>query len=287
MQFSGYLSEYSLAEIFNFVHEGNRTGLLTLFSDRQNTATVPPDPHYLWFERGRIVAVTTGLNGIELLTKIGQRKLMTPDQIQPVGAMLYELKQPLGIYLKSQDLLDASQLKLLFNSQTITPICRLFEVKNRQFQLDLHKLPQNSELTGISLTTREIGLMGLRLLKDWSGLSTKLPDSNYAIQRCSAQPEFELNRHELQLWKLADGKTPLTQLAVKMSLSIDIVRQISFRLSTFRSLQEIPTSPVRSIDPHIMLPIPEPKIQPAPMSTSFLGNLKNFLKIGREKSTSK
>jgi Domain of unknown function (DUF4388) len=287
MQFSGHLSEYSLAEIFNFVYEGNRTGLLTLFSDRQNTSTVTIEPHYLWFDLGRIVAVTTGLDGIELLTKIGQRKLMTPDQIQPVGAMLYELTQPLGIYLKSQDLLDALQLKLLFNSQTIVPICRLFEVKNRQFQLDLHKLPQNSELTGISLATREIGLMGLRLLKDWSGLSAKLPDPNCAIQRCSAQPEFELNRHELQLWKLADGKTPLTQLAVKMSLSIDIVRQISFRLSTFRSLQEIPTIPVRSIDPNLTLSILEPKTQPAPMSTSFLGNLKNFLKIGREKSTPK
>jgi Domain of unknown function (DUF4388) len=287
MQFSGYLSEYSLAEIFNFVHEGDRTGLLTLCADRKSTATVPPEPQYLWFERGRIVAVTTGFKGSELLTKIGQRKLMTPDQIQPVGTMLSELTQPLGIYLKSQNLLDAIQLKLLFNSQTIVPICRLFEVKNRQFQLDLHKLPQNSELTGISLTTRELGLMGLRLLKDWSGLSAKLPDPNYAIQRCSAQPEFELNRHELQLWKLADGKTPLTQLAVKMSLSIDIVRQISFRLSTFRSLQEIPTSSVRSIDPKLSIPILEPKNQPAPMSTSFLGNLKNFLKIGREKSTSK
>jgi hypothetical protein len=137
----------------------------------------------------------------------------------------------------------------------------------------------NSELTGISLPARELGLLGLRLLKDWSGLSTKLPDPSYAIQRCADRElKFELNRHELQLWKLADGKAPLTQLAEKMALSIDIVRQISFRLSTFGALVEMPNRSPQPIKLEIILPSLEPETKHTPVSNLFLGNLKKFLR---------
>ena len=34
MSLAGYLSEYSLAEIFHFVQEGNKTGLLSIEPDR-------------------------------------------------------------------------------------------------------------------------------------------------------------------------------------------------------------------------------------------------------------
>ena len=56
MTLAGYLSEYSLAEIFNFVHKGNCTGLLSISPD-PNSVLAPSNPHYLWFESGRIVAI--------------------------------------------------------------------------------------------------------------------------------------------------------------------------------------------------------------------------------------
>ncbi len=287
MKLSGYLSEYSLAEIFNFIDEGTRTGLLTLAPDPQNSL-LTGDSYYLWFQRGRIVALTTGLDGVGLLTRVVQRKLMTPAQIEPVGALLFQLSQPLGLYLKSAKFLDAEQLKLLFNAQTISPVTKLFEFKNRQFIFDPNKSPINAEMTGISLPARDVGLLGLRLLKDWSGLNDKLPDPHYAIQRCFSQrPNFELNRHELQLWNLADGKTPLNQLATKMFLSIEIIRQISFRLSTFGAIREIPTERVQSIDIAIATSSLDYKTQTTPLSSSFFGNLKSFLIKGGRKSSTK
>jgi Domain of unknown function (DUF4388) len=309
MTFAGYLSEYSLAEIFNFVHEGNRTGLLSISLDPR-VITCPTDPYYLWFENGRIVAVTAGLDGKGLLRTIGQRKFMSPAQIELVGTQIHELPvplgaylqarsfldvaiagtqlekipQPLGLYLKSRGLLDAEQLKLLFNAQTLTIVCKLFELNHRQFSFDADKLPLNTEMTGLSLPAQEAGLIGLRYLKDWSGLSGKLPDPSYAIAQCSNQPpNVRLDRHELALWKLADGKTSLTQLAVKMSVPIETVRQISFRLSTAKFIQEVSTQPIRPVEIAPTVPIEiEPKA--APVSISLLGNLRKFLKIGREKS---
>jgi hypothetical protein len=111
-----------------------------------------------------------------------------------------------------------------------------------------------------------------------------LPDPSYAIAQCSNQPpNVRLDRHELALWKLADGKTSLTQLAVKMSVPIETVRQISFRLSTAKFIQEVSTQPIRPVEIAPTLPI-EIESKAAPVSISLLGNLRKFLKIGREKS---
>ncbi|MFM2303185.1 MAG: hypothetical protein RLZZ135_592 [Cyanobacteriota bacterium] len=311
MTLAGYLSEYSLAEIFNFVHKGNCTGLLSISPDR-NSVLAPNHPHYLWFESGRIVAVTSGLDGKGLLRTISQRKLMSPAQLQllellmtqlpqPLGIYLksrglfdidllgnaiHEIPQPLGIYLKSYGLLDADQLRLLFNSQTVTTACKIAELHNGKFRFEHNKRPLNAEMTGISLTAQEIGLLGLRVLKDWSGLSAKLPDPAYAIQRQSSQqPNVKLDRKELQLWKLADGKTTLTKLAGKMKLSIESIQQISFRLISFNLIQEIPIEQLELVSADLSVSVRNPTSKNTPVSSSFLGNLKNFLKKGSFKST--
>ncbi len=285
MTLAGYLSEYSLAEVFNFVHQGNRTGLLSISPDCNET-NIPTNYQYLWFDSGRIVAVTSGLDGQGLLTTIGQRKLLPSEQIEQLRNQGNRLFQPLGIYLKSRGLLDAEQLKLLFNSQVIAPTCKLFELKHGKFQFEPEVAPHHTETIGISLPAQEMGLLGLRVLKDWSGLSAKLADPDYALQRLSSQqPNFRLDRHELELFKLADGETRLTKLAEKMGLSIEVVQRISFRLSVFGLVREIPTEPLQpAIDPEIAVPVlGNPQANP-PVSASFLGNLRKFLKKGSEKS---
>jgi hypothetical protein len=56
MSLTGYLSEYSLAEIFDFVQEGNKTGVLSLEPDRGLMRSLS-DTYYLSFQSGRIVSV--------------------------------------------------------------------------------------------------------------------------------------------------------------------------------------------------------------------------------------
>lgn len=129
-------------------------------------------------------------------------------------------------------------------------------------------------------------MLGLRVLKDWSGFEAKLPDPEYAIQKWSSQqPSFRLDRHEMQLWQLADSSTTLTQLAIKMNLSIEVVRRCAFRLISFRLIQEIPTEPIPEISEDIAVPILEPEYKNPPVSTSFLGSLKNFLHKGSGKAS--
>jgi hypothetical protein len=280
MTLTGYLSEYSLAEVFNFVHQGNRTGLLSISTDISPVGP-PTNPHYLWFQTGRIMAVSTGMDGQGLLKAISQRKLVPDEYIEQLQTQVQKLHQPLGLHLKSRNLLTAEQLKLLFNSQAIAIICKLFELRDARFHFDPCILPYNAEMTGISMPAQEVGLLGLRMLKNWDNLSVKLPDSQYAVQRLSLEePSFRLDRHELQLWKLADGETSLSKLATPMNMSIEALQKIAYRLIIFGLVQEIP---VEVLQPPIDRDMAIPELVPIravknTVSTSFLGNLMVFLK---------
>jgi Domain of unknown function (DUF4388) len=297
MTLTGYLSEYSLAEVFNFIHQGNRTGLLSIFTDI--TPVEPPtNPHYLWFQNGRIMAVSTGMDGQGLLKAISQRKLVPEEQIEQLRTQVQKLHQPLGLHLKSRDLLTAEQIKLLFNSQVIAIVCKLFELSNGRFNFDPCILPYNAEMTGISMPAQEVGLLGLRVLRDWSNLKDKLPDPNYALQRLSLElPSFRLDSHELMLWKLADGETSLSELTTPMNMSIEVLQKTAYRLIIFGLVQEIPvevSQPPLNRDmvmPELLpihqsnsdLDVAESNLTPArqaknTVSTSFLGNLMGFLK---------
>jgi hypothetical protein len=280
MTLTGYLSEYSLAEVFNFVHQGNRTGLLSISTDIPPVEP-PTNPHYLWFQTGRIMAVSTGMDGQGLLKAISQRKLVPDEYLEQLQTQVQKLHQPLGLHLKSRNLLTAEQLKLLFNSQAIAIICKLFELRDARFHFDPCILPYNAEMTGISMPAQEVGLLGLRMLKNWDNLSVKLPDSQYAVQRLSLEePSFRLDRHELQLWKLADGETSLSKLATPMNMSIEALQKIAYRLIIFGLVQEIP---VEVLQPPIDRDMAIPELVPIravknTVSTSFLGNLMGFLK---------
>ncbi|MCY7335694.1 MAG: DUF4388 domain-containing protein [Chamaesiphon sp.] len=57
MSLAVYLSEYSLAEIFNFIQAGDRTGLLSIESDRCLSRSMD-NAYYISFQTGRIMSVS-------------------------------------------------------------------------------------------------------------------------------------------------------------------------------------------------------------------------------------
>jgi Domain of unknown function (DUF4388) len=127
MSLTGYLSEYSLAEIFNFVQDGNKTGLLSIESDRCLSRSLD-NSYYISFQTGRIMSVIHG-HGLEyggLLKMMEQRQWLSPEQLTGLSINVNKLGQPLGTYLKACNTLDSSQLRLLFDAQVVANICKLF-----------------------------------------------------------------------------------------------------------------------------------------------------------------
>ncbi|MFN3678196.1 DUF4388 domain-containing protein [Thermosynechococcus sp.] len=100
---------------------------------------------------------------------------------------LYPLNQPLGLLLKSQGALDSQQLQLLFKQQVPTPIPELSSLTEGWFKFDANHPLLLEEMTGLSAPPRDVALVGLRLLQDWTALMDKLPlpDSTIVLDNVS------------------------------------------------------------------------------------------------------
>ena len=281
MSLVGCLSEYSLAEIFNFVQEGNKTGLLSIEPDRCLSRSVD-NAYYISFQTGRIMAVSSG-QGLEyrgLLKMMEQRRWLSLEQVTGLSINANRLGQPLGTYLKSCNTLDTEQLRLLFDSQVVASICKLFgEIHYGKFKFDAQASLMYAEMTGISLTAQEVSLLGLRMLRDWSNLTFKLPAPESSLQKVlSTPPKLRLDTQESKVWNLADGELSITAIADRLGLSIEKIQQIAFRLCATGLLREV-------LQPYIHQPIdlPDPITASSvsttnSISTSFLGKLIGFLK---------
>ena len=284
MSLAGHLSEYSLAEIFHFVQDGNKTGVLSIEPDIRVSSLIK-DPHYISFQSGRIVSVSngTGLGNRGLLKLMAQRKWLDPEQVTLLETQVNLLTQPLGTYLKSRNVVNTEQLTLLFNSQVIATTCKLFEIQRGQFSFNPKTPLAYAEMTGLSLTAQEVALLGLRTLKNWDHLATKLPDPEFALQRLSSNlGGLRLDTSELNVWKLALGELSIAKIAANIELDVATVQQIGFRLSVVGLVQEVSVEPDQ---PPInkMMDLPTPVCvgggnATVPVSASFLSNLMGFLK---------
>jgi hypothetical protein len=163
------------------------------------------------------------------------------DEIRPEVDRLVQANVPLGLNLKSMGILQPDQLKLLFSIQVLRQVCSLFQVETGQFRFDAKTDLPKAEMTGLSLPATETTLMGLRSLKDWKNLQSKLPEPNSTLfNLVSGQPSVRLDASETQVWGLADGSINLKKIAEQFQLPILKVQQIAFRLIVVGLVEEVP-----------------------------------------------
>lgn len=235
MELKGYLSEFSLPEIFQFLEQGYKKGLLTIRASAANNQQL--QSYYIWLLQGRIVAAADRLDGQGLLSMIEQRGLLS-DRVASKIPQICSINAPLGLCLKTQGLLQAEQLTLLFRTQVIKQVAALLQIKDGKFEFDpTASLPQ-AEITGLNMPATEVTLMGLRTLQDWSALAEKLPCPTVGLSTISDQPQVRLESSELQVWELANGSTSLQQIAKKLGYSVEKVQQIAFRLIVANLVEE-------------------------------------------------
>ncbi|MGB3492439.1 MAG: DUF4388 domain-containing protein [Elainellaceae cyanobacterium] len=277
MAITGYLAEFSLAEIFQFLEQGQKTGLLTITPLPERSNSAAPHAHYIWFIQGRIVAAANCLDRRGLVSLISRRGWVGDRAITRL-AQTVAPKRPLGLALKSQGLLRAEQLKLLFYVQVMQQVCTLFAIADGWFHFDLTAQAPAIEMTGLNAPATETTLAGLRALKDWSALKDKLPDpSSTIVSTVQGQPQLKLSQSEWQIWEFTNGDMSLDAIAQQLQLSIEKVLQIVFRLMVVGLIEEAPRV--------ISAPQPEPlaiRTQAVDgaehtVSQSFLHHLMSFL----------
>ncbi len=274
MAITGYLSEFSLPEIFQFLEQGQKTGRLTL---QPLTVDSSQKTHYIWLRQGRIIAASNRLDNRGLLSLIVQRGWMKPQ----AAAKLTEdhlQGNPLGLFLKSHGLIATEQLKLLFYVQVMQQICALFALPDAQFEFDCRETIPMMETTGLSSPGAEVSLAGLRALKDWSTLVDKLPDPSSSLTSIiKNKPHLHLNQQEWLVWEFTDDYYSLKAIAEQLRLPIIKVQQIAFRLMVVNLVEELPMVVASAgLDSDSINAQTEP-VSSNGLSQEFLQNLMGFL----------
>ncbi|GJD16416.1 hypothetical protein RIVM261_013720 [Rivularia sp. IAM M-261] len=192
----------------------------------------------------------------------------------------------MGLCLKSQGLLQAEQLTLLFRAQITSHVCPLFQLREGQFELTPQTSLPYAEMTGISIPATEATITGLRMLRDWSALQNKLPDLTSGLtKKIFAKSEVRLEYSESQVLEYATGKMSLRDIARTIELSNEKVAQIAFRLIVTNLVEEclITTAPHKEeTSPFADLNSTNafgqkriPQTQPTPLTTKVSSQVSN------------
>ena len=242
MKITGYLSEFSLGEIFRFLAQGQKTGCLTIkpMETGDEVTSLPlAEEYYTFFYHGNIVALTTSLDHQELQQLIAKRGWLRIPTIQKI-AELCAPKTTLGLCLKAQGALDGEQLKLLFKQQVLTPIPYLFCIKDGWFEFDANYPLPYEEMSGLTASPMEVALAGLRLLRDWTPLLDKLPLPNSTmIRQMHGEVPYHLNQSERQVWEHIDCNLSIEKIAATLGQSVLDIQKICFRFMVVGIAEEL------------------------------------------------
>lgn len=286
MAITSSLAEFSLPELFHFLDQGSKTGLLTLRFQLDSNSQEKRVRHVL-IHQGRIVAVTNRLDHQCLLAMICQRGWISPEvlreQVNRCPANI-----PIGLYLKTQGLLQPEQLRLLFHAQVLQQVCALFRLKDARFKFDAKATLPATEMTGLSISTTEATLTGLRVLRDWRSLSEKLPDITSALSRVViGKRHLRLDPVEGRVWQLANGSVSLGAIATQLTKPVESIQQTAFRLISVGLVAEVPmlppsrasrTTPEETLESVGVTTNPNNDNNGQPISNSFVQNLLGFLR---------
>jgi hypothetical protein len=285
MSLSSSFNDFSLAELFQLIDQGKKSGCLTVRTlPELNSAESKSQNYYIWFNQGRVVAATSRLSGQCLVSRITQRNWASRVEIEENATLA---SMPLGLSLKIQGILSSEQLNLLFAGQ-IQQIRQLFEIQKGVFKFDSKINVPWREMTGLSLRAIEVVFMALRVLKNWEVLEDALPDKNNAIQSIpESKPQIPLSPLEWHVWEFAKGNVSLQGIANQLNQPIELIRQASFRLILAGLVEEVP---LIKLSPEIEDPMDlsvmafsnygrqKRNEQPLQVSTAFLQNLVGFLR---------
>src|ERR671933_498574 len=279
MSITGHLSDFSLPEIFQLLDKGHKTGLLTLRAE--NLGQQKPEAHYIWVYQGRIVAAANRLDHQGLVSLIDQRQWVSDRVFDKLVHWCCPINEPLGLYLKNQGVLQAKQLKRLFQFQVLSGVCALLQFKEAEFKFEPNVPIPTREMTGLSVLATEAVLVGLRVLRNWDALADKLPDPNGGLVSIIAgQPQYGLDTLEWQVWEYTKGTMSLGAIARQLRLPVEKVQQVAFRLIIIGLAEEVPllvgTLPSQEVEPLPAQLIEEgekPNVSP-----SFVQSLVGFLR---------
>jgi hypothetical protein len=274
MSITGNLADFSLPELFKFLDQGEKTGTLNLTF--QESDSQEEKKHYVWFRQGNIITASNSHDGKGLMSFIQKKKWLNQDIIDYKNKV-YANDAPFGLSLKSNGFLDSEQLKMLFYSQVMRQVCNLFQLQDALFSFEEGTPLPFQEMTGLSSPGTDLTLAGLRALRDWSGLSSKLPEETSGLKNIiEGEPKISINKLEKSVWDLSDAETTIKEMSKQLEISLEKTKEVGFRLIAIGLAEEIPMVAMTKVEPKALEEEGDSS-KNSDLSQSFLNSLMGFL----------
>jgi hypothetical protein len=235
MSISSSLELFSLPDLFRLIDSNSKSGRLLLhLPSTAKTGTIK-SIYYIWFQEGKLVAISDRFNYKGLISLIENRGCLSPLVTKQLRT-LCPPEMPLGTYLVNMKLLTLEQSNLIFQIQ-LHKVYQLFELSSGKFRFEelselqdrLMRIPW-LEMTGNSIRATEVTMHALRLSKNWQLFAPDFPPPNYGLMRLVSRPHLRLLFVEWQVWKKADSLTSLKTMAAQLNQPIQEIQMVAFRL---------------------------------------------------------
>ncbi len=243
MTISSSLEFFSLPELFRLIEQGSKSGRLIVQTSGTNRGGKQKRIYYVWFQEGRLVAVSDRLNHRGLIDLIHNRGWLSPPIVNRLRT-LCPPGVPLGIYLQKMKLVNREKLSLIFQLQ-LHQVYRLFHLQGGWFKFEeLQELQDRIftipwlEMTGHKIKATEVCMYALRLVEDWDIFSEHLPEPDLALKRLQEKPHLKLTFMERQVWELADGSTSLISMSRVTRRSLLSIQITAFRIIAVGLVEE-------------------------------------------------
>lgn len=213
MALEGSLTEVSLADIFQLLALGGKTGCLTV--------TNRSDFGYIYFEKGRVTyaAVLNRPDRLgELLVKNG---VISREQLsEAMERQAHEPGERLGQILISRGYLKEEELKRFVGVQIEEAVYHLFGWTEGNFHFEPEQHPEEETLT-VSMNPENLLLEGARRVDEWSLIEKKVPsfDLIFALDRDLGEAkDVELSGEQRRILPLLDGQRTVAELVQESGL---------------------------------------------------------------------
>ena len=208
------------------MRKSSRTGQLSVWG--------PGGYYRILFHQGRIVGGISPDRKKSLLQIICEL-----NEIQVEKQTLSSLKEPLGKYLKSQQLINSGDIALAFRRQIQETIYPLFALDSGQFRFSNKAPVLYEEMTGLSKSSIEIALDGYRSLQEKTPTLKGLPELDSVYHRVDKDlPILKLSSKEWSILENLDSTKNLNHLSQILNIKPIEVQQACARLEKVSLIQK-------------------------------------------------
>ncbi|WP_036477529.1 DUF4388 domain-containing protein [Myxosarcina sp. GI1] len=250
MTISGSLETFSLPELFQIIDFGKKSGRLLFNIDSKDTSFDLKGSFELWFDRGNFVSIINSLNDRSLIAEEIEQSSWDKGKLLMQAKYNCPPNKALGECLIEQNAIAKAKIDSLFESQ-INKIHKLFSISSAFFQFEEldsnNKIPSDGkqfpyqQMTGKQKQASVISLEAMRKFSDWSRFADEMPTGDMGLQQLTPPPQdVQLVFLESYLWNVADRSTSLQDVARKVGISLEEVRQTALSMIFAGLVEETP-----------------------------------------------